>query len=186
MLEYNYMKKNSKGFTMIELLVTISVIGLLSGAVLLYSRKSEKIIDLNREIYDMVDNFSKVRSRSLGAKFFSKDKKVCGWGIYIPDIPANNYIIYVDLVDKEKSCRDSDLVYSGDSSGEKVERKLLENDVFITSKSFSNVLFIPPNPDVAIDGVTTTENGILSVKAGNYQRDLKVSKSGQITFSKAK
>ncbi len=180
------MKKNFSGFTIIELLVTITVIGLLSSAVLLYSKNSEKIIALNRTVYDIVDNISQTRTNSLQTQSYLKDKKVCGWGVYIPTVPAAKYYIFADLVDENTSCQKSDLKYSGDYSKEKVKEIDLENNIKISAKSFSSLLFIPPNPDVAFDGSTSTASGIITVesKSNNYRKNIKISKFGQITILK--
>ena len=173
------MKKNF-AFTMVEMLLVITIMSVFLGVTLFYTRDNESILVLNRALNQLSSDLARARTLSLGLSGGNTTQKACGWGIYIPR-NSNSYYLFVDLIRKDRKCSESDHRWSGDS--ETVEKINFEKGVYISAKSFSSVLFVPPNPDAIFDGEVSRENGLLTVKAGKFSERLTITKSGQISFN---
>jgi len=149
---------NSGGFTLVELMVTISLIVLFSVAAATYSRSTDQQISLYREQGNLINAIYKARSLSVStyAKSSTSDDVPCGYGIYVPPATAgqspSEIIIFKDLPDvftgecpvyASKTSLPS--LYDG-SSDETVET--IHTDNITVSSNFQAMLFVPPDPQV--------------------------------------
>jgi len=78
----NNKNKKYQGFTLIEMLVTLSIIVIMSSVLIVYSRNGEKVGQLNRAIERLSFDVRRMASMSMQTKQF-KDKfgnlhDVCG------------------------------------------------------------------------------------------------------------
>jgi len=169
-----------KAFTVLEMLVVVAIIGLLTGITLLYSRKTNKVSVLNRNVIKLISDISNAREMSLGFFSPSLGKKACGVGIHFLSVPSDKYYLFVDLVESNKSCKESDHKWTDASENLKVLS--LEEGSFISAKSFDDLLFLPPNPDVIFDGATSTKTGSLVVQVDSFQKKITISQTGQISY----
>lgn len=175
--------KTKKGFTIVEILVTLGIMTMLSGVMLLYSRSSENFIALLRDQAKVLSIFS--RSKSFSLQTYAENPGiggVCGYGTHV-DKEKNSFIFFRDL---SADCALSDNVYTENSvPSEFIEKFTLSDSVRIRSSDSTDVLFIPPDPSVVITqspGQTREEmNVVLETVSGNLAAAIKLNKSGQIT-----
>ena len=170
----------NKSFTIIEMLVVIAIMGILTVAILLYSKDTGNIFVLNRSLSKIVSSVDRARELSLGFASKLEDRKVCGWGIHFPSPPSSQYYLFVDSVPSTSQCQDSDLKWTDNS--ETTEKVSLEKPAFISAESFSDILFIPPNPDIAFDGEKAVRSESLIIKAGDFQKTITLTPFGQVSY----
>src|SRR3989344_3199887 len=80
-----------RAFTLIEILVVISVITMLSAFVLTYNATSRNQVALRIEQAELVQTIS--RAKSLALATYNKPEVPCGYGVYI-NYSENNYAIF--------------------------------------------------------------------------------------------
>ena len=175
-------KFKSRGFTLIEMLVTLGIITALSAMVLGYSRKSETTAHLVREGNRTVFELRKAQNQAmLMLQQDSGSEEVCGWGIYIDqaNLPQEQFLLFTDLC------------LIGESKGnnryddeEEVEIISLLKGVEIFESNVFSITFIPPEPMIKfypnIDSGTNANIKIrLKNQPGTYY-EIQVSEAGQI------
>jgi|GEM_PF-1684389 len=133
---YKHSRSARKGFTLIEMLVTISIIALLTTMVLAYSHAGQSISNLRREAEQLVSNLR--RAESLSMLSFGPGGKYREWGIRINKKEGNRYsysLVYY------KSRNNSPIPYS---------TVALRSGMGFNEASIGKVfLFIPPEPTPA-------------------------------------
>jgi len=143
----NIIFKN-KGFTIIEMMVTLSIITLLTVMVLAYSRQSESVTNLIRDSDKMVyelrraQNLAMLTLQPTTTIGITPATPVCGWGIYINKeaLPQTQYILFSDFCN---------IGTRGQyDSGEEFETVNLLKGVAITEANMSSITFVPPEPQV--------------------------------------
>lgn len=173
--------KKEGGFTIVEMLVVISIIALLSSLALSYNKASERQIRLFRDQSTVVSILN--RAKSLSLQRFNEQTEggisICAVGVRFPD--TKNFHIFQDLIDPEtQTCDDANLSYD---SGEDIESFSLGDQIefYGDASSGLEVLFIPPHLGVtstvafpADIGVRTTDESIST--------EISVSGAGQITI----
>jgi len=130
-----------KGFTIIEMLVTMGVLTLLTSMILVYSRQGESLSNLIRDSDRLVFNLNQVKNLSLltlrqGDSVDSQN--ICGWGIHFDS--GNSYKIFRDFCNSGTS--------NQYDSGEETETITLLKGVEIFKKNVDDIIFIPPEPRV--------------------------------------
>ncbi|MGC8651290.1 MAG: type II secretion system protein [Minisyncoccia bacterium] len=139
-------KRKSPAFTLIEMLVTLSIVTLLTTMVLVYSRHSESITNLIRDSDRLVFNLHQVQNSSLlTLQQSSSSSTICGWGIHL-DLTSSStsYLLFHDLCGSTTTH-----VYD---PGEEYETVNLLKGVIFTKSDFHDIVFVPPNPDIYVDG----------------------------------
>lgn len=129
-----------KGFTIIEMMVTLSIVTLLAVMVLAYSRQSERLTNLIRDSDKMVYELRRAQNLAMLTLQRSPIQPICGWGIYINKevLPQTQYILFSDFCDSgtpEKY-----------DSGEEFEIVNVLKGVQITDVNISSITFVPPEP----------------------------------------
>ncbi|MDP3880995.1 MAG: type II secretion system protein [bacterium] len=153
-----YFRKN-QGFTLIEVMVALSIMVMLLGLSLTYSQRGSRQIILFKERARVMQEIA--RARSLTATLFKeKGEKICGYGAYItkenPSDPDNKLILYKDLPLDGETCtiqqNSSDQEYD---SGEAIDEFVLDPNVYFCSdpSEATDIFFLPPKPDLFFDGV---------------------------------
>ena len=133
-----------KGFTIIEMMVTLSIITLLTVMVLAYSRQGESVTNLIRDSDKMV--FELRRAQNLAMLTLQQNTSptnpICRWGIYIDNnnLPQTQYILFSDFCNLGTQGQ-YDL-------GEESEIINLLKGVVINSSKISSITFVPPEPQV--------------------------------------
>ena len=139
------------GFTIIEMMVTLSIITLLTVMVLAYSRQSESVTNLIRDsdklVYELrrAQNLAMLTLQPTTTIGAAPAASICGWGIYfnkgaLPQTPQTQYILFSDFCDTGNK-RQYD-------SGEDFETVNLLKGVEISETNIFSVAFVPPEPQV--------------------------------------
>lgn len=81
--------KKQDGFTLIEVLVTIGIMGLLSGMIIGYSRNSETQIALNVERDQLIGMVNRARQLALARS----DSTICGYRVSFDSASVSIYSV---------------------------------------------------------------------------------------------
>jgi type II secretory pathway pseudopilin PulG len=151
------------GFTLVELLITISLIILFTATAATYNRTSDQQISLFREQGKVANEIYKARSLAITTfNRTSQSKDVpCGYGIHIDS--ADSIILFKEPASemRNKNCTDfTSSIYNGDAS-KNVEVVPVEGvsimeggasitapDEEINADNQIDILFVPPDPTV--------------------------------------
>jgi prepilin-type N-terminal cleavage/methylation domain-containing protein len=130
-----------KGFTLIEALVVIGIIGILSSFTFLNYRTSQKEFMLERAAYKLVQDLRFVQRKSMESATIPSTNfsPPGGYGIYINVDEPNHYILFADC-DSDKKYSTSSTPCAGKS--ELIEDVQIEKGVKISKLCF----FLPQNP----------------------------------------
>lgn len=177
-----------KGFTILELLITLSIIIILSGALLIGWRKGEDVYTLQRAAYKLERDIKEAQTRTMEA-----DEMDCvatatssaSFGVFLDTSlgKESEYILFLDC--------NNDHVWDGGSTDLLIEQIEIEEGVEIFSLNagaFNNlhIVFVPPEP---ITYINTNDSGFeaiidLSLKEDfNKKRTVKVNTSGRIEIN---
>ncbi len=148
MIKDDLSQTGSLGISLIELLITISMITILLGIAFWGYKERSIELDLKRSALELVVNVEKTREMAMSARVVSgtTERPVGGYGIHF-EKGFQNYIIFIDS--------DTDKNYD---LGEEIEELSLGQGVSITLLSPDDVvdiIFIPPSPDVYINSSET-------------------------------
>lgn len=147
------------GFTIIEMLVTLSIVMLLSLMVINYSRRAESLTNLIRESERIIFNIKLAQSSAMLTLGTSEGQNICGWGVYF-DKNNNRYILFKDLCPGNQQ-------YDGEA--EKVDNIQLLSNINISDINFNSIVFIPPDPKIIPDpkNLFSTQNAQVKICLAN-------------------
>lgn len=162
------------GFTLVEILVVVSITAMLSSVLILYSRTGEKQILMFREQSKVINLITK--AKSLALQTYIDGASACGYGIHftLPD----TMILFKD---QSADCTTSDNVYSGPS--EDFSHLILGTGIVFSASDISDILFIPPDPTVKLNPDQVFGIITLQTLDGNTSASIKVNNSGQISIN---
>ncbi len=166
-----FSKENA--FTMIELLVVTSIIGLLTVSVLLSFRNSNNKYLLDQTAQQFVSDLRRVQNMALsGVDFNGKDS----YGIYTVD-NASSYIIYIDNNGNHTYQSSADTIVETIN----LDENITVNAISPSSSRF-DVFFESPDPDTYINGNSNSALGVIvfSVDGTSQTRSVVVNTSGLI------
>ena len=169
----------SAGYTLVEVLVAISVTVLLSSILIIYNHSGESQIALFKEQAKIIGIL--LKAKGLAVQTYSSsggDGAVCGYGVHF-DAVNGVYLIFTDLAEP---CSSSDNKYSG--SNEDFEKHKIDSSLNFLSLGLVDLLFIPPDPAVIIDGNADKKGSFeiaISSKSGGSEKKIKVNNFGQIS-----
>jgi prepilin-type N-terminal cleavage/methylation domain-containing protein len=157
---------SQKGFTLVELIVVIAVIGLLSSLLLANYRTSSRSSELQYTAQKLIGDLRKVQNMAISSYKYQEEaggieEVPCGYGLHFR--ADNSYVLYRDLSpdDLDKECLKSDKIYNyGEAIGQPInlpERIDLEIEV-------DDIFFMPPSAKIFFngqDGLSLVENEIL-------------------------
>lgn len=165
------------GFTMIEILVVITTVTILTAVVLLYNHQGESQLILFKEQSRLLSEIS--RAKVFSVETFNQSGVPCGFGIHFVDVKT--YILYKDIA---PDCSTSDNRYSATSADQVVATTVIDSAVSFGALPISDILFVPPDPKVFIDGVADF-SGVATiplVSTTGTELDVKINGAGQITI----
>jgi len=164
-----------KGFTIIEMLVVISIMVLISSFLILYSRTGENQIVLFRDQSRVIVALN--RAKSLSIQFFNTSQPVCAFGVHFSQA-ENSFLIFRDLA---SNCANADYAYTEPS--ELFEKFQLSSKIKFGALGLADVVFIPPDPKTLIDNDLNKTEAVIDLQSldGSSSLKVKVNNAGQIT-----
>jgi len=151
---------NSKGVTLIEVLITVTMIVILLSASFWGYKQRGRELELNRSVLEVISNIEKVREMAMSGQTQSGSRPEGGFGIHFVQA-SGDYVIFVDANQNKLF-----------DSGEEIETLELTEQMVFSFVSPSNpldIVFIPPSPDVFINTAKTTAEIVLNY-AGNTKK----------------
>ena len=149
---------NKKGYTLVELIISIFIIAIISSIVLANHRQGGASEELNAAAQNLVSEIRKVQSYALGYKEFNGAiPNNGGWGIRLTNIAVHlpdEFILFFDEDDSNKSSFAE--FYTDGKIGKNVE---VENIVFGgVPRSYFWAIYYPPDPDIILNGADHPTN----------------------------
>jgi len=159
--------KANPGFTMIEMLVSLSIIFLLAGAFLANYHYGTQRGNLDMAAQKLASDINLVKSYSLGLKEHTNSNGTAfpkgGWGIRFIPSAEPSYIIFADV-------NENYFLRSGEENLEKLtdiglsQKNIAINNIniycpnLVADRSYFYVVFIPPAPRIVITASQNTNN----------------------------
>jgi len=173
---------NNKGFTLVELLVAITIITILASVSFFGYGQRQKEIALQKEANILVSKIEEVKEMAISARYFHNDLPAGGYGIYFDSSSPNSYIVFADC-DEDRFYDKTGTPCSG--YPESIETIKLENGVKISPLPFAvSITFKPPSPEVVIktsDGATHDELTIrLGIQGFSKERKIHFNSAGLV------
>lgn len=179
--------KYKRGFTLIEMMVTLGILVFISTMVIAYSRRGETINALVRQGDQMIFELRRTQDKAMLVSQKTSDggaKEICGWGIYIESsMPQEKYFLFSDFC--------SSTLPSGERAGngrydegEEAETLTISRGLEIFETNFSSIVFIPPEPKVKFSPyLNPGVNGRIAIRIKdqpNFYYEILISSAGQI------
>lgn len=173
-------QKLSRGQTLIEIIVTLSVVVGLTSLLILYNRTGQRIARLPRAAERMVFDIRKAQNYALTVREFQAGEVPCAYGINFV-VGAGGYTIFAD---RAPDCAAANGVMD---PGEEVETITMEEGVIVQSANISVARFVPPSAATAFTPGSETIGRITLALAGDpsYTRTVTITKLGQISLADA-
>ncbi|MEK7507621.1 MAG: hypothetical protein AAB602_00870 [Patescibacteria group bacterium] len=200
---FRFLRGERQGFSIIELLVVISITIMISALALTYTSSTQQQIGLYVEVQKLAELI--LRAKSLAVSTYN-DKEVldpgvvnCGYGVNI-DYGRNGYELFSYRVIPEggKGCEDgiNTIKNTGKTRIVTLSRHDVAPGVVIlenrghANRSIYKVFFVPPVPitligTVAESGLVSDENSgkiYLTTKDASLNAAISVSEIGQVDF----
>ncbi|RLC38234.1 hypothetical protein DRH27_02765 [Candidatus Falkowbacteria bacterium] len=104
---FKKIKKQNRGYTIIEMLVSISIIAVISGIYLMNYKAADNQFLLDQAVQQLAGDIRRAQNYALGQKEFNDSPPAGGWGLFFEINPPNNqyYVLFADV--------DGDNFYSG-------------------------------------------------------------------------
>jgi len=174
------MKKN--GFTIIELLVVISIIAILSGIVLIDYRSSQQTLVLQRATNKLAQDIRRVQEMAMSARESNGVPPRYGIEFVITD--PDHYILFADLNDNGKyESADGDPVETVTfEQGVRIDQLLIGDSDPLSSTTKIWITFEPPDPITEIRNPAATGFLIARVQliGANQTKTISVNAVGRI------
>ena len=167
-----------KGFSLLEMLVVMSVLIVLTSTLLLYNRTGERQLIILREKARLLGAI--VQAKAYAVNTLVDAAPACGYGVHI-DPAAGTYFLYRD---RAINCRTSDHIY-GAASDEIVRGS--ENTLAIGfafgDHTLSDIVFVPPDPSVYLNGGSVIRESVIMIRSadGSAQGIVTITDAGQIS-----
>lgn len=161
-----FFKKNKNGFTLIELIVSISIFVVILSMVMVNYRQGENFNTFRLQSFNLEDAIKSVQNMALTGREISGIIPRA-YGIFF-NKNENNFIIYGDVNGNYIFDESIDLIYS--------EEFLDKNINFVRYTSSCNELsmannldiaFIPPQPMAIINNDSTCSSSVIFINSNN-------------------
>ncbi len=137
----------NKGFTLIEVLTAVLIIGVLSTVILLNYRTGQEQAQLTRASAVFETGIRIAQNLAVNSADFGGTIP-CGYGIHYVD--SRNYSIYAGQLGGAANCLVSDHNFQPETDLIYRDTKIIEQNVMFRS-SFSDIFFEPPDPTTYIN-----------------------------------
>lgn len=156
----------------------MGILAMLTSVLFLYNHTGERQIVILQEKAKVINALLQAKTNSINT--FISDQPVCGYGVHLE---SESYTLFRDLA---AECRSeiSDFRYTSANPEETISVHNLPVGYRFSSLPVQDILFIPPDPKVAFDGVITLGEEKLVVLASqdnNVSTNIRVNAVGQIS-----
>lgn len=164
-----------KGFSLIELIIVISIIAILTAITIPNLRRGEEVFALQRAVHKLAQDLRVTSEIAMSGKIVPAPPfPPGGYGIYFSGVNTNQYIFF----------RDNDNQKDYDA-GEEIENlSLAEQGVIIESISPAppiSIVFYPPDPTVTIKNLSGTfSETTITLRQQNNRLRIRVNRGGLI------
>lgn len=197
------------GFSLIEMIIAVSVLAVLTAIMIPYSRRGEGQLVLARE--QALLQGAIVHAKNLSIQKYEETgwgAEVCGWGVHIdPQFMGQDMVVYGIFRDKPGlggKCdqNPSDKVYTP-GAGEAVEPFTVDSRLRLAfPPDVRDIVFVPPEQYVYLDGCSPSDPNpphasecaarhaappdgaiiMLETIDGSFRAGVEFNKAGQISF----
>lgn len=181
MNKFSFFLKARAGFTILEMLVVVSVMTMLTGILIVYSRGSENQIISFKEHAKLVSVF--FHAKTLAYQTFSEQgSKPCAYGVARVN---DTFFVFKDIPETPGDCTTADQRFGGVGSDEVVETVALDPRVAISAAdtTFTEVLFTPPDPTTLLNyGAVSEAKVVVRAKDSDTNKlGIKINDAGQVS-----
>ena len=172
----------NKGFTMVEFIVVVSIIGILSSALFFNWRSGEATFALQNSAYKLVQDIREMQEMTMEAKEISCNGDTgSSFGIEFKTYRPTYYVLFVDCNDSKSFDADEEELRTVNFE-KGVEISTLAAPASLPVTDFS-ILFVPPDPITYIKDESSDMEGVITIHLPDYssrQRIITVNTSGMI------
>jgi len=180
------------GYTLVEIVVVIGVVGILSGVALGYNRMANSNLALFKTQALLVGYLN--RAKSLSQQRLNL-VRVCAYGIHFPT-DGSGFLIFGDVIESaaQSRCRDVDGVYTGNGFYEEESDLVVDTPMILDPGVSLNeevlghgIIFLPPDLTAsttfkqADDTIGLPLTVIISI--ADSSRTVSVGEGGQISVN---
>lgn len=176
--------KPSRGFSVLEMLITAAIIGVITAMVTLKYGSFNNLILLKNQAYQIALELREMQSRSISAVGRSQEFRR-PYGLYFTTAEPGRYRLFVDMNSPGESG------YGYYNAGEEIETRNLDSRFKISrlcngsncTLSTLSVMFQRPNFDAIINGgsISNAVIEVVTVTNSSNTRQVEVNAAGQIT-----
>lgn len=140
-------RRSVTGQTIIELIVTLSVIVGLISILIIYNRTGQRVVRVPRAAEKLAFDLRRAQNYALTVREFAGEIP-CAYGIHF-DVGQNQYILFADLLTGSDCTSANGQRAPGGS--EDVEAIKMEEGVIVMSSTndVSDIVFVPPSATVS-------------------------------------
>ncbi|MFH1036583.1 MAG: prepilin-type N-terminal cleavage/methylation domain-containing protein [Patescibacteria group bacterium] len=168
-------KKEAAGFTLVEILVVMSIIVTLSVIVLPSYRDGDRQFALQRSANKLAQDIRRIEEMAISSVETGGEVPLGGYGVYFDISNPNQYILFADF--------DGDHVYD-EYGGEPIGNPVnFEANVKIDSllpTSPLNITFTSPDPTISINNDPAIIISTITIGNGSDSENIIVNKAGLI------
>jgi len=160
----------SSGFTLVELMVVLSIITVLTSILVGYSKQNSKYLLLSTTQARVLSIVSRAKFLSIETFFFQDlggpgpSRKTCGYGVHV-DTSANEIFIFQDRRPAMAGCPANNIWNPGLDArltGE-LDSVKINPELMTLGGTLRNVVFVPPDPEVYINGPSGDESASIDI-----------------------
>lgn len=163
---------NQKGFSLIEIIVVATIIGVLSTTLILNFRSGSKRTALRQAAQQLAADIRRAQTTAVVSKRYL-EKTRCGYGVRY--VGPDRYAIYTGPDSRAIDCSVLDRNFDGGDSDVEIIKLLSVNVEFISA--FPDIFFEPPDPKTYINNDASLSaipaQIMLSVVGGSCPNDCK-------------
>lgn len=169
---------NNRGYTLLEMIVSITIIGIITGVFFANYRGGDRINSLNLAAQRLISDIRLAQSFCLGLSEFNDNIPKGGWGLYTEE-GLDYYIVFADINSTEHVFDD----------GENYQKIELPDGILIDSivdntgvenNGRLDLVFTPPNPITYINTFSDAEVEITLKNEVGQTRTVKINFFGLV------
>ena len=178
------LRKSNKGFTLIEMTVSIFIIGMILGLMLANYKYGQKSSELKVAALKVAGDIRRAQNYAMSLKASKNSAAIMGgWGIHF-DKSSGVYSIFADNLDDPAVFPDGNKTYE---TAEMEEDISLPNNIqisainIIPASDILDIVFSPPDPVTYLNTSSSTVASItLQEKSGNATSTIMINPFGLI------